>query len=85
MSLIRYIDCQNASDDLLSLLKRAIVQDDDGNWYIRITVADNSEIPISILTDIQCGDSTSIEDIIKNLLFVDSDTGELSFAVYNVE
>ena len=83
MSLVRYIDCDNAYEDLLSLLKRTIVQDDEGNWWVRITAADEDLVPVSLLTDIQCGDNLSIEDIIRSLLMIDDVTGEVSFAVYN--
>ena len=84
MSLLRYIDCDNAHVDLLSLLKQTLVQDEDGNWFIRVIATDDSETPVSILTDIQCGDTMSIEDILRNLLMVDTETGELSWAIYNV-
>lgn len=83
MSLLRYIDCDNAYVDLLSLLKQTLVQDEDGDWYIRVTAADESEIPVSILTEIECGDTLSVEDILRNLLMIDTETGELSWAVYN--
>jgi hypothetical protein len=83
MSLIRYIDCDNAYEDLLSLLKKMLVQDDAGNWWIRITAL--TDIPVSIISGIDCGETDSVEDILRNLIMVDSETGELSLAVYNVE
>ena len=85
MSLLRYIDCDNAYVDLLSLLKQTLVQDEDGNWYIRVIASDESETLVSIIEGIQCGDNLSIEDILRNLLMIDTETGELSWAVYNVE
>jgi hypothetical protein len=84
MSLLRYIDCDNAYVDLLSLLKQTLVQDEDGNWYIRVIAADESDIPVSVLTGVECGDTMSIEDILRNLLMIDTETGEISWAIYNV-
>lgn len=83
MSLLRYIDCDNAYEDLLSLLKQTLVEDDDGNWWIRITAADEDLVPVSLLTGIECGDTMSIEDILRSLIIIDSETGELSWAIYN--
>jgi hypothetical protein len=85
MSLLRYIDCDNAYVDLPSLLKQTIVQDEAGNWWIRVTAADEDLVQVSLLTGIECGDTLSIEDILRNLLMIDTETGELSWAVYNVE
>ena len=82
MSYVRYIDCENNNETLLSLLKKTIVQDDDGNWYIRVVAADETELPLSILTDIQCGEELTPESIIKNLL-VYNDDGDLAWQVYD--
>ena len=82
MSYLRYIDCINTSETLLSLLKQTLLQDEDGNWYLRVCVADDEETPVSILTDIQCGEEPILESIIKNLL-VYNDDGELCWQVYN--
>lgn len=83
MSILRYIDCDNAYEDLLSLLKKMLVQDEDGNWWIRVTAL--TDIPVSIISGIDCGETDSIEDILRNLIMVDSETGELSLAIYNAE
>lgn len=82
MSIIRYIDCNNTSETLLSLLKQTIVQDDDGNWYIRVVSADDTELPLSVLSDIECGEEPTLESIIKNLL-VYNDDGDLAWYVYD--
>jgi hypothetical protein len=85
MSLVRYIDCDNAYEDLLSLLKRMLVIDDDGHWWLRITALSEEDIPVSVTSGIDCGDTDSLEDILRSLIMVDPDTGELSLAIYNVE
>lgn len=82
MSIIRYIDCNNTSETLLSLLKQTILKDDDGNWYIRVVSADDTELPLSVLTDIECGEEPTLESIIKNLL-VYNDDGDLAWYVYD--
>lgn len=82
MSIIRYIDCNNTSETLLSLLKQTILRDDDGNWYIRVVSADDTELPLSVLTDIECGEEPTLESIIKNLL-VYNDDGDLAWYVYD--
>jgi len=85
MSYIRYIDCDNNYESLLSLLKQTIVEDDLGNWWIRVVAADPDETPVSILTEIECGeDWLAMEEILKNLL-VYNDDGDLAWAVYNSE
>lgn len=82
MSIVRYIDCENTEQTLLSLLKQTIVTDDDGNWYIRVVSADEDELPLSILTEIECGEEPTLESIIKNLL-VYNDDGDLCWYVYD--
>jgi hypothetical protein len=82
MSYVRYINCENTSETLLSLLKQTLLQDEDGNWYIRVVAADETELPLSVLTDIQCGEEPTLESIIKNLL-VYNDDGDLCFQVYD--
>jgi len=84
MSILRYIDCENADDDLLSLIKRTIVQDDEGNWYFRVTEISDEDLPISLISEIECGDTDSLLDLLRNMLFIDTETGNLSWAVYNV-
>jgi hypothetical protein len=84
MSLSRYINCDNAYEDLLSLIKKTLTQDDEGNLYFRITAADEDLVPVSILTEVECGDNDSLEDILRKLLMIDDETGEISWAVYNV-
>ena len=84
MSLVKYIDCTNTNETLLSLLKQTLLQDDDGNWYIRVVAADDTELPLSILTEFDCEDFESLESIIKNLL-VYNDDGDLAWSVYNSE
>ena len=84
MSYLRYIDCDNNYESLLSLLKQIIVEDDLGNWWIRVVAADPDETPVSILTEIECGENVNPEDIFKNLLVYDDD-GNLAVAVYNSE
>ena len=82
MSITRYIDCINTSETLLSLLKQTILQDDDGNWYIRVVSADDTELPLSVLSEIECGEEPTLESIIKNLL-VYNDDNELCWYVYD--
>lgn len=82
MSYVRYINCENTSETLLSLLKQTLLQDEDGNWYIRVVAADETELPLSVLTDIECGEEPTLESIIKNLL-VYNDDNELCFQVYD--
>jgi len=84
MSYIRYIDCDNKFESLLSLLKQTIVEDDLGNWWVRVVAADPEETPVSILTEIECGENVEPGDIIRNLL-VYNDDGDLAWAVYNSE
>lgn len=82
MSITRYIDCINTSETLLSLLKQTILQDDDGNWYIRVVSADDALLPLSILSEIECGEEPTLESIIKNLL-VYNDDGDLAWYCYD--
>jgi hypothetical protein len=82
MSYVRYINCDNTSETLLSLLKQTILTDEDGNWYIRVVAADETELPLSVLTDIECGEEPTLESIIKNLLVYDDD-GNLAWNVYD--
>jgi len=84
MSYIRYIDCDNKFESLLSLLKQTIVEDDLGNWWVRVVAADPEETPVSILTEVECGENVEPGDIIRNLL-VYNDDGDLAWAVYNSE
>lgn len=84
MSYIRYIDCDNKFESLLSLLKQTIVEDDLGNWWVRVVAADPEETPVSILTEIECGENVEPGVIIRNLL-VYNDDGDLAWAVYNSE
>lgn len=82
MSIVRYIDCDNTNETLLSLLKQTLLQDEDGNWYIRVVAADDEDLPISVLTEVDCDDNDlTLESIIKNLL-VYNDDGDLSWYTY---
>ena len=86
MSLLRYIDCENTQESLLSLLKRTIVEDDDGNWYLRVFAMDTDEIPVSILTELECGeDWITLDAIVKNLLVYDNVEETWGWAVYSPE
>ena len=85
MSLTRHIDCENNQESLLSLVKRIIVQDDSGNWYVRVCPADATVTPVSILTEIECNDKYKFFDaIFRNLICVNDD-GDLCLAVYEAE
>ena len=85
MSYARYIDCENNQDSLLSLLKRIIVQDDDGNWFLRVCAADPTETPVSILTEIECNDEYKFFDAIFRNLIQINDDGDLCLAIYQSE
>lgn len=85
MSLIRYIDCDNKQESLLSLFKRIIVQDDDGNWYVRVCPADAAETPVSILTDYECMDEYQFFEAIFRNMICQNDDGDLCLAIYEAE
>jgi hypothetical protein len=84
MSLIRYIDCDNAYEDFESALKATLVFDTDTGQLIgpRIFDVSDSDLPVSALTEIQCGDNLSIADIWRHLLAYD-ESGNLGWLVYN--
>jgi len=81
MSVLRYIECNDPSS-LLSLLKRIIVQDDDGNCWVRVCAADATETPVSILTEIECNDEYKFFDAIFRNLICINDDGDLCLAIY---